>query len=39
VLLSPDYARFNEGELPATFGPMHMVVAYNELLHKGMNAR
>ncbi|KAF6260121.1 hypothetical protein COO60DRAFT_1700469 [Scenedesmus sp. NREL 46B-D3] len=39
VLLSPDYARFNPNELSATFGPMHLVVAYNELLTEGLGAR
>jgi hypothetical protein len=39
VLLSPDYSRFNADELPPSFSPLHMVVAYNELLAEGLGAR
>ncbi|WIA15872.1 hypothetical protein OEZ85_012624 [Tetradesmus obliquus] len=39
VLLQPDYSRFNAEELPGAYGPMHIVVAYNELLAEGLGAR
>lgn len=36
VLLQPNW---KQQELPPTFGPMHVVMAYNELLAEGLGAR
>ena len=36
VLLKPPYERFNQDELPSSFGPAHTAVAYHELLSEGL---